>query len=48
MRGMIHGGTRGGQAEITVALNEPSLRKALAVVDRMAGAGGVLQGGGEG
>jgi len=42
MRDMIHGRTRGGQAEITVPLNEPSFRKALALVDRIAGAGGVI------
>jgi hypothetical protein len=45
---MIHGETSGGQAEIIVALDEPPLGKALAVTDRIAGAGGVLRGRGRG
>ena len=34
---MIHGGTGGGQAEIIVALDEPSLDEARRLMDRLAG-----------
>ena len=34
---MIHGGTGGGQAEIIVALDEPSLVEARRLMDRLAG-----------
>jgi orotidine-5'-phosphate decarboxylase len=37
MQGMIHGGTGGGQAEIIVALDEPSLDEARRLMDRLAG-----------
>ena len=45
---IIHGGTSGGQAEIAAACKERSLGKALAAVDRIGGAGGVLPGGDNG
>jgi orotidine-5'-phosphate decarboxylase len=37
MKGMIHGGTGGGQAEIIVALDESSLDDARRLMDRLAG-----------
>jgi orotidine-5'-phosphate decarboxylase len=37
MQGMIHGGTGGGQAEIIVALDEPSLDEARRLMDQLAG-----------